>query len=101
MSDEPDELTPEQIAAIHQAAASLSDDDFALTHEERAAVGRAWREHVGSRAHGGKMPKLKAPYVDRLPPSTSLLDGMADGSRAHRAALCVSNALRGPRCPTS
>jgi hypothetical protein len=47
----------------------MSDDD-ALTDEDRAHIGRAWRELIEDRAHGGKM-HYQMPAVRGMAPSGS------------------------------
>jgi hypothetical protein len=59
-------------------------DDATLTDEERAAIGRAWREVIEDRAHGGKthyqMPPVRgmaAPGSFRIP--RDVINALGDG----------------------
>jgi hypothetical protein len=45
-------------------------NDTELTTEEIAAIGHAWREFVGSRAHGGKMYYQMPPVAGMAPPGS-------------------------------
>ena len=47
----------------------MSDDDT-LTDEDRAAIGRAWRELIEEKAHGGRLHYSPVPVRGMAPPGS-------------------------------
>ena len=53
----------------------MSDDDT-LTDEDRAAIGRAWRELIEEKAHGGRLHYSPVPVRGMAPPAVSEFPAM-------------------------
>jgi hypothetical protein len=67
--DDPPELTPEQIAAFHRAAATLKDEDF--SPEDLTAIRRGWLALTKERAFQGKGVHYEQPAICGQPPRGS------------------------------
>jgi hypothetical protein len=69
MSDDLPELTPEQIATFHRAAATLKDEDF--SPEDMTAIRRGWLALTKERAHAGPGVHYEQPAIKGQPPRGS------------------------------
>jgi hypothetical protein len=69
MSDDLPELTPEQLAAFHRAAATLKDEDF--NPEDMTGIRKGWLGLVKERAYAGPGVHYEQPEIHGQSPRGS------------------------------
>ena len=69
MSDDLPELTPEQIAAFHRAAATLKDEDF--SPQELAGIRKGWLGLVKEKTYSAPGVHYEQPAIRGQPPRGS------------------------------
>ena len=89
--DDLPELTPEQIAAFHRAAATLKDEDF--SPDELAGIRKGFLQLTKDKAHEGKI-WYEQPKIRNLPERGVISAGARCTGRAGPRRF----ASRRPRC---